>query len=84
MSNLKNNYQEECDKDTLYRIEMLYDRMIWLSKNNKEISVLDIDEKYFNTILKTMRVKYGIRFNLWDKENRLRRVRKDYLMSIRY
>lgn len=84
MSNLKNHYQEEYDKDTLHRIEMLYDRMIWLAKDNKEISVLDMNEKYFNTILKSMRIKYGIRFNLWERETKLRRVRRDYLLSIRH
>lgn len=85
MNNIQKEYQRECDKSTLHRIDMLYNKMIWLAKDDKEISVLDMNDLYFNTILKSMRIKYGIRFNLWEKENRLRRVRKEYLMSnVRY
>lgn len=79
----KNMIKKYNDENILYRIEMLYDNMIWLAKCNKEISVLDMDEKYFNNILKIMRNKYGERFNLYDREQRLRKVRKDFLLSER-
>lgn len=79
----KNMIKKYYDDEILHRIEMLYDKMIWLAKDNKEVSVLDMSEKYFNSVLKMMRNKYGIRFNLYEKEQRLRRVRKDYLLSIK-
>lgn len=69
------------DQVTLHRIEMLYDKMIWLGKDGKHVSVLDMNDIYFNTVLKRMRTEFGTRFNLWDRENRLRRVRKEYKAS---
>lgn len=69
------------DLATLHRIEMLYDKMIWLGKDGKHVNVLDMNDIYFNSVLKRMRNEFGIKFNLWEREQRLRRVRKEYRSS---
>lgn len=76
-----NELQSKLDEEVLNRLEMLYDKCIWLGKDDLEVNVLEIDDLYFNTILKKVRTQYGVRFNLWEKENRLRKVRKEYRNS---
>lgn len=72
--------KKEVDNKILHRIEMLYDKCVWLGKD-KEYSVLEMNDLDFNTILKYMRTNYGQRFNLWQKEQRLRKIRQEYLVS---
>ena len=67
------------EERNLQRIEMLYDKMIWLSKYDKEISVLDMSDDYFDNVLRLMRSRYGDKFNLFEREHNLRTMRQKYL-----